>query len=222
MGEARGVTSRITEAQVGLRELKRRETEDRITRAARSLFRKRGFDLVTVGEIAAAAAVSRRTFFHYFASKEDVVFAWQDELETALGDASLIPHKGESLLQTAERAVIAAAGHFDRDEAVALSRLVRGSEVLRARNQVRYCRLEQLLAERLGERSIRLKPADLRIQLVAMVAIGALRIASENWLEQGSGESPQVYVRGVFRALWREAGLPLKTDRRGVGRVRKR
>jgi hypothetical protein len=61
----------------GLRERKRRQTRDRLTKVAMELFLARGFEATTLDDIAAAAEISRRSFFHYFASKEDVVLAWQ-------------------------------------------------------------------------------------------------------------------------------------------------
>ena len=68
----------------GLRERKRRQTRERLTRVAMALFLERGFEATTLDDIAAAAEISRRSFFHYFASKEDVVLAWQDGSTDAL------------------------------------------------------------------------------------------------------------------------------------------
>ncbi|MFF5010942.1 TetR family transcriptional regulator [Streptomyces phaeochromogenes] len=57
----------------GLRERKRRETRQRITHVGMRLFLTNGFDATTLDMIAAAADVSRRTFFSYFDSKDDVL-----------------------------------------------------------------------------------------------------------------------------------------------------
>ncbi|MET8701559.1 TetR/AcrR family transcriptional regulator [Kitasatospora sp. NPDC058032] len=61
------------EAGLGLRERKKRQTALRIWRTAIALFTERGFDEVSVAEIAAAAEVSKMTVFNYFATKEDLV-----------------------------------------------------------------------------------------------------------------------------------------------------
>ncbi len=62
-------------ASRSLRDRKRRQVEDRIVEAAFALFLDRGFDAVTVEEIAQRADVGRTTFFRYFGDKQEVVFA---------------------------------------------------------------------------------------------------------------------------------------------------
>ena len=70
-----------------LRESKKRETRQRISDVATELFFARGFDAVTVDEVAAAAGVSKMTVFNYFARKEDLFLDREDDVERLLREA---------------------------------------------------------------------------------------------------------------------------------------
>lgn len=88
---------------MGLRERKKLRTRRAIAGAALRLFDERGFEETTISDIAAAADVSPRTFFSYFPSKDDVVFAEMDErlAEVRAGLAERPP--GETPLATFRR-----------------------------------------------------------------------------------------------------------------------
>jgi AcrR family transcriptional regulator len=187
-------------AAPGLRARKRQQTRERLTRAAMTLFLERGFEATTLDDIAAAADVSRRSFFHYFASKEDVVFAWQEEIIAALIAAVAARPAGESMLTTAENAIAALAGQFDASEAVAMARLKRDNPALQARNQVKYEMLERALAEALGKRAGQ-KTDLLQARLVAMIATGAMRIGDELWTNECAREKPEAMVKRMFAAI---------------------
>src|ERR1017187_8243194 len=65
---------------LSLVERKQRQARQRIIDAARELFLERGFDGVSVGDIAERAEVGRTTFFRHFGDKQEVVFANEQEL----------------------------------------------------------------------------------------------------------------------------------------------
>ncbi|MCX5284284.1 MULTISPECIES: TetR/AcrR family transcriptional regulator [unclassified Streptomyces] len=88
---------------MGLRERKKRQTAMRIWQTAVELFVERGFDAVSVAEIADAAEVSKMTVFNYFGTKEDLVFR---PMEEHFGDAARAVRErepGESAVDAVRR-----------------------------------------------------------------------------------------------------------------------
>jgi AcrR family transcriptional regulator len=187
-------------AAPGLRERKRQQTRERLTRAAMALFLERGFEATTLDDIAAAADISRRSFFHYFASKEDVVFAWHEEITAALITAVATRPSDESMLAAAENAISAMARQIEPNEAIAMACLKRDNPALQARDQVKYEKLERALADALTERAGH-KAEKLQARLVAMIATGAMRIGGELWAADGAREKPEVLVKRTFAAI---------------------
>ena len=167
-------------APPGLRERKRQQTRERLTRAAMALFLERGFEATTLDDIAAAADISRRSFFHYFASKEDVVFAWHEESMAALVAAVAARPAGESMLTAAENAIFAMVRQLEPGEAMAIAKLKHDNPALQARDQVKYEKLERALADalirRTGHRSADHKTEKLQARLVAMIEIGRAHV----------------------------------------------
>ena len=187
-------------AGTGLRQRKLQATRERLTRGAMALFLERGFEATTIDDIAAAADVSRRSFFHYFASKEDVVAAWQEGAAAALVAEVVARPAGETMLTAAENAIAAALKRIDPAEAAAMSRLKRDNPALRARDQLKYEKLERALAEGLARRA-RTKSDQLKARLVAMIATGAMRVGGESWIGGGAREKPEAFVKRTFDAI---------------------
>jgi AcrR family transcriptional regulator len=199
--------------QQGRREQKREETRRRLMREGQRLFAEQGFDRTTVDEIAAAAGVSRRTFFHYFDSKEDVVLSRKEDFESALLQAIRTAPPEMPLLEVAEQAVLSAMGSFDAEEARLLERLKRDTPALRARDHGKYERLERSIAGALAERS-GASPDDLRTRLDAMLVTGILRVGGAEWASAlAAGVPVEDYVRQVVRSLGRELALKPSGDR---------
>src|SRR3712207_6750355 len=103
----------------GLRERKKRAAREAIADTARRLFAERGYDTVTVAEVAAAADVSEKTVFNHFATKEDLAFAGREQrLKRLLADIVERP-RGASVLDvfraTTEAMVDALVGGADDD-----------------------------------------------------------------------------------------------------------
>lgn len=145
-------------AELGLRERKKAQTRQQIFDAAHRLFRKRGFDSVTVAEIAQAADVSEVTVFNYFPTKEDLFYGGMQFFEEQLIDAVRSRPRGESALGAFRRRLLEGADRLAAKETVdAIRKAAKAIStspdlVARERNIVdRYTRqLAALLAEETG------------------------------------------------------------------------
>jgi AcrR family transcriptional regulator len=126
----------VATAPEGLRASKKRRTRDSIASAAMQLFRERGYDAVTVAEVAAAADVSEKTVFNYFPAKEDLVFERGQDRRAALIAAILERPAGASVVEPFLEATLAFLDRVEHDPAettVAVPRLVMASPTLRDR-----------------------------------------------------------------------------------------
>ncbi len=184
----------------GLRARKRVETRARITQEALTLFVARGFEATTLDAIADAAGISRRTFFHYFESKEDLAFAWLDGSTASIVAAVGREDKALPMLTIAANAILSVTAPYGRAEAWALAKLVQETPALRDRSQMKYEKLERALAVALAARK-GLKPDDLKARLVAMTAAGAMRVATQRWYESGGKEDMAAFSRRIVKAL---------------------
>jgi len=90
----------------GLRERKKQQTREAIAAAAMELFAERGFEPVTVAEVAQVAEVSTATVFNYFPTKEDLFYSGLEVFEEALLAAIRDRPKGESVLDAFSRFII--------------------------------------------------------------------------------------------------------------------
>ena len=120
----------------GLRERKKRQTREAIAQAAMELFFARGFDEVTVADVARAADVSEKTVFNYFPAKEDLVLHGGEERRAALVDAIRTRPAGTSILEVFRDATLAFVDRVEHDpdeSNVGLPRLVSESRSLRDR-----------------------------------------------------------------------------------------
>jgi AcrR family transcriptional regulator len=189
-----------TDASEGLRARKRRETRERIAEAGLTLFLEHGFEAVTLDQVAAAADISRRTFFHYFDSKDDILLAWESEAEAAFMAALAAEPAGLSPLETVRGGMAKTISRYETDQSIAIDKLLRSSEALCARKQGSYERKERTLFAYLSQRWP--DPGRRRgLRLVAMLGVAALRLGVEEWSAE-DGQRPLVdYFNETFDLL---------------------
>jgi AcrR family transcriptional regulator len=185
----------------GLRERKRVEVHARIQEAAMHLFLERGFDATTMDEIAEAAGVSRRSLFHYFDSKEEIVFSAKADFPNLIALAIASRPADEPLLDMVENALMGMASRYRTTQTRDLSRLIRDTPALHAGDQAKYEQVERGLAKALANRKS-LPENDLACRVTAASAIGILKISIEAWLTVEDG-GPEIHGRAAFAALRR-------------------
>jgi len=138
--------------QPGLRERKKQQTREAIAETARRLFSERGFERVTVAEIARDAHVAEKTVFNYFPTKEDLVYWRMESFEEELLGTIRERPPGESVLAAFERFVgqprglLAASDREARERLKAITRMITESPALLAREEQIYGRYTASLA----------------------------------------------------------------------------
>jgi len=176
-------------------------TRAELEQVALELFAERGFVATTVDDIAAAAGIGRRTFFRYFASKNDVVWGDFELGLLALRARLATVQPGRPLLDELREAVLA-FNRFDPGE-VPWHRdrmaLILTVPALQAHSTLRYAAWRSVIAEfaaaRLGG-----SPADLLPQLVAHSCLGAALTAYDQWLLRPGSDLP-LLLDQAMRAL---------------------
>ena len=185
----------------GVRERKRRETQQRIAEVGQRLFLTKGYDGTTLDEIAAAAGISRRSFFSYFKSKDDIIVFWMDA-----GSASLIADLLKTSpdvppLDAVRDVMVKHIAGSTTEQMTAIDNLMLSSESLLARKQAYYAEQERVLFNALCEvwRQPERRGA---LRMVAMVSIGAMKIALQTWREQAGQRKPAAkFLRDAFDSL---------------------
>ncbi len=181
-----------------LRERKRTKTRLMIQGEAMRVIAEKGWEHTTVDDIAYAAAISPRTFFRYFPTKEDVVL-W-DEYDPIAPDLLQARPADEPLAESMRAIVYEALGGLYRrnpEELLLRVRLLLSVPELRARLRDAQGEGEQLLAAYLA-RQRGLEPGDLSIQVVASAMTSTIIVALDAWMrEDGKTDLLAILDRAV-------------------------
>ncbi|TXR96198.1 TetR family transcriptional regulator [Streptomyces sp. col6] len=186
---------------MSLRERKKQLTYEAVSDAAIALFLRRGFDKVSVAEVAAAADISKPTLFRYFPAKEDLAlhrFAdHEDEAARVVaarpsGMSPLAALRAHFLDGLERRDPI--TGLCDAPEVLAYHALLYGTPALVARLHAYLRRSEDALARALGGR------VPDRLAAGQIIAVQRI-LASENWRRISEGATAdELYEEAVAAA----------------------
>ena len=217
----------MTEApELGLRERKKLRTRQHIADTARRLFAERGFDQVTVAEIARAADVAPATVFNYFPAKEDLFYsrleAFEEQLLTAIRERrrgqSIIAAFGDFLLgQGGVLAINAPRGDAEAtDQIRTITRVITDSPALLARERQVFDHYAQALAALLAEET-GAEPGDVVCHAVANAMLGLHRALIDHVRARALAGASAARIRREVKAEAERALAQLERGLRDFG-----
>ncbi|WP_322762388.1 TetR/AcrR family transcriptional regulator [Frankia sp. Cr2] len=194
-------------AELGLRERKKIKTRRMLRDAAVRLADERGYDAVTVDDIAEAAEVSTRTFFNYFTSKEDAIVGIdQEEIQETV--SALANRPPDESPVAALRAVMVAQSidtALHRDQLQAKIRVIRANPVLIGAFHASWSRYEAALVDIVAQRCGLDSDMDAYPSVVVSAALAVSRTMSLRWRDHPGDSSLPDLVSAAFDNL--AAGL---------------
>jgi AcrR family transcriptional regulator len=165
-------------ADVGLRERKKQQTRAHIAETARRLFVERGFDAVTVADVAREAEVSAGTVFNYFPTKEDLFYSGMELFEERVIDAVRDRPPGQTVLAAFRDVVFEGVPRLAEDETAELiataARLVGSSRSLQARERELVAQYTEELGSLIAEETAR-RHGDVETMAAAAALMGLQR-----------------------------------------------
>ena len=180
----------------GVREKKKQRTRELLERRALELFARKGFDNTTIDEIADAALVSPRTFFRYYASKEDVVFGTHAN-ELAFMRHLVANRPADEPPGAALANAILQMGDVPPDQEadrLARVRLMYETPALLAKRLLLQREWEEGIAEELALRK-RVEGPTFELRVLAATGVAALATAIFTWAERNGTEPLADLVR---------------------------
>ncbi|MER5774659.1 TetR family transcriptional regulator [Streptomyces sp. NPDC002039] len=199
----------------GLRERKKRRTRDALLRAALLLFIEQGYEQTTVDEITDAVDVSQRTFFRYFANKEEVAFAVQDIVESHFVAELRARPASEGPLEAMRNAVLAGWDTVEEaiSEVVPVDLYMRGYQLIESTPALlavhlrRSTELEEETSRLIAAREGLDLDVDPRPRVVVAAFSGVMRVTGRLW---GQGEDTSVAaIRRMTEAYLDQIGPAL-------------
>ncbi|MEU9147769.1 TetR family transcriptional regulator [Streptomyces sp. NPDC048349] len=199
----------------GLRERKKRRTRSALLQAALLLFVSQGYERTTVDEITDTVHVSQRTFFRYFANKEEVAFAVQDLVESHFFAELQARPAAEGPLEAMRGAVLSTWDTLEEalSEVVPVDlymrnyRLIESTPALLAVHLRRSTGLEERISRLIAAREGLDVDADPRPRIAAAAFCGVMRVTGRLW---GRGEDTSVAaIRRMTEAYLDQIGPAL-------------
>ncbi|MBO0819425.1 MAG: TetR family transcriptional regulator [Nocardiopsaceae bacterium] len=178
----------------------------RLEKAALELYAERGFDAVTVAEIAARAGLTERTFFRHFADKREVLFGGSEHLEEHLVKDTASAPQDLGPVEAIALALTEMADAVFVGERIALARnrqaVIDAHPDLRERELIKMASLSSALAGALRERGV----GDPGAGLAAEAGVAIFKVAFERWIADSGPRPLAEFIREAADAMRDVAG----------------
>ncbi len=189
------------DSEESLRERKRRQTRGVIAHAAMRLFAERGFDQVSVADIATAADVAEKTVYNYFPVKAEMFFDEADDILAELLAAVQYRAAGQSALDAVATFLAGrgewAAGRRPEQPTTRFRQLIAESPALQAQQRLMFARYETALASMLAKET-GVPAGSVQPFIAAVALIGALRATFEASPGQNPDQDPASAALGLL------------------------
>lgn len=192
---------------VPIRERTRRLVQTELTSVAQDLFVAQGYDGTTVDQIAAAAGMSKRTFFRYFPSKDDLVIGkydlFADRMAEALDERPADEPVWESLRRVFDITLDYVQDDHHRARNETMDEIVRSTPQLYARYLEKMQRVQELL---IGRVALRLTdreydPSDPRPAAIVGAAFACMQAARQAWFASDRSEEFGTYLDSAIATV---------------------
>lgn len=161
-------------------------TEERLREAAMDLFEQRGYENVTVADIAERAGITRRTYFRYFPDRREVLFAHSEQLPIVVAETVLAADADTPPLAAALDALAEGGTHIavHPERAVDRQRVIDSSPELRERERTKLAAVSTAVQQALEQRGATPATAGTAAQISTLVFANAFR----QWLDEAGAK----------------------------------
>jgi AcrR family transcriptional regulator len=174
-------------AKLGLRERKKQQTREKISRVGVELFAERGYDETTLADIAEAADVSPRTIFAYYESKEDILLCGEDAFIDRL--KQMLEERPAGITTIDAIREFFASIEAPDDQAMLRKKVVSATPALEMRLRARHSQLEPMLVKSIA-RDLGAGPDDMRPLLIAASMTAAFMSVRDRLFQAEAGGEP--------------------------------
>lgn len=183
-----------------LREQQKAATRRELARFGLELFLKQGFANTTIDQIVEPLGISKRTFFRYFETKEDLVFAWNEDKTAELVNELHSRPGHEEPFEAVCEAISSLLNRHDThpDLAFAYVRLLKETPTLVGRDCEKRMLWERALADALVERQGKGAMNPLKARIIVGTAMAAWTAALDEWYEGDGKANLRSIVKKAF------------------------